>query len=81
MVKVTLYFKDGCWLCDQAEEMLNGLKVRHDIRLKKMDIESDDDLYELYRFDIPVFEFRDGSTLNGRIKKRDFLRKLEENRE
>ena len=81
MVRITLYFKNGCWLCDQAEEMINGLKVQHDIKLTKVDIESDDDLYELYRFDIPVFEFRDGSTLNGRIKKRDFLRKIEENRE
>lgn len=61
--------------------MLNGLKERHDIKVSKIDIESDDDLYELYRFDIPVFGFKDGSTLNGRIKKKDLLLKFEENRE
>jgi len=81
MVKLTFYFKEGCWLCGSAEEMLNGFKERFDIQIKKVDIESDDELYELYRFDIPVFEFRDGSTLNGRIKKNDFFKKLEENRE
>jgi hypothetical protein len=81
MVNLTFYYKAMCWLCDTAEEMLNGLKVRHDIRINKVDIDSDDDLYELYRFDIPVFEFKDGSTLNGRIKKKDLLKKFEENRE
>ena len=81
MVRLTLYYKDGCWLCDAAEEMLNGLKVRYGIEVKKVDIESDDDLYELYRFDIPVFEFKDGSTLNGRVKKKDLLRKITENTE
>ena len=81
MVEITYYYKEGCWLCDAAEEMLNGLKVRHDIEVKKVAIDSDDELYELYRFDIPVFEFKDGSTLNGRVRKKDFLKKLEENRE
>lgn len=79
MVKLTFYSKDGCWLCDTAEEMLNGLKIRYGIEINKVAIDSDDDLYELYRFDIPVFEFKDGSTLNGRIKKKDLLRKIAEN--
>jgi hypothetical protein len=81
MVKITFYYKDGCWLCDHAQEMLNGMKVKHDIIINKVAIDSDDDLYEMYRFDIPVFEFRDGSTLNGRIKKKELLKKLGENRE
>lgn len=78
MVRLTFYYKDGCWLCDTAEEMVNGLQEKYDIRVKKVAIDSDDALYELYRFDIPVFEFRDGSTLNGHIRKRELLEKLEE---
>jgi hypothetical protein len=81
MVKINFYYKEGCWLCDAAQEMLNGQKERHNIVVRMVNIESDDDLYELYRFDIPVLEFRDGSTLNGRIKKKDLLKKLEENME
>ncbi len=64
-----------------AEEMLNGLKEKYNIEVNKVDITSDDALYELYRFDIPVFEFKDGSTLHGRIRKKDLLEKLEKNRE
>jgi hypothetical protein len=60
--------------------MLNGLKERYDIEINKIAIDSNDELYELYRFDIPVFEFKDGSFLYGRIKKRDMLAKLRENR-
>lgn len=81
MVRITFYYKEGCWLCDTAEEMLNGLAERHDLRIRKVAIDSNDELYELYRFDIPVLEFRDGSALHGRIKRKDLLRKLEENRE
>ena len=81
MVNITFYFKDGCWLCEHAQEMLNGMKVKHDIIINKVDIDSDDDLYEMYRFDIPVFEFKDGSSLHGRIKKKEMLNKLETNRE
>ena len=81
MVKVTLYFKEGCWLCDTAEEMLNGLKLKYDIHINKVDIESNDELYELYRYEIPVFEFKDDSNLYGRIKKKDLVEKLEQNRE
>ena len=81
MVRLTFYFKEGCWLCDTAEEMLNGLKVRYGIEVSKVAIDSDDNLYELYRFDIPVFEFKDGSTLNGRVRKKDLLKKIEENTE
>ncbi len=63
-----------------AEEMLNGLMGKYELEVNKIDITSDDELYELYRFDIPVFEFKDGSTLHGRIKKKDLLKKLEENK-
>ena len=81
MVHLTYYFKQGCWLCDTAEEMLNGMKQRYDIRVRKVAIDSHDDLYELYRYDIPVLEFKDGTTLHGRIRKKDLLKKLEEMRE
>ena len=80
MVNLTFYYKEGCWLCDTAEEMLNGFKQKYDIRVTKVAIDSDDDLYEQYRFDIPVFEFKDGTALYGRIKKKELLKTLKANR-
>ena len=81
MVRLTFYYKNGCWLCDTVEEMLNGLKEKYEIKVNKVAIDSDDALYEIYRFDIPVLEFKDGSSLYGRIRKKDLLQKLRENKE
>jgi hypothetical protein len=81
MVKLIFYYKDGCWFCDTAEEMLNGLTEKYVLIIEKIDIASSEDLYELYRFDIPVFEFRDGTTLHGRIKKKDLLERFKANAE
>jgi len=81
MVRVKFYYKNGCWVCDTVEEMLNGYQEKYGLDIERISIESDEELYELYRFDIPVLEFKDGSSLHGRIRKKDFLRKIEENRQ
>ncbi len=81
MVRLKYYYKDGCWLCDTAEEMLNGLAEKYALKIEKLNIISSDTLYELYRFDIPVFEFKDGTILHGRIKKKELLERLEANKE
>lgn len=81
MVRLTFYYKEGCWLCVMAEEMLNGLKLRYNINIKKVEITSDPETYELFRYDIPALEFKDGSALFRHIRKKELLRKLEENRE
>ena len=81
MVQLTFYHKEGCYLCVQAEELLNGLIERYDIKARRINIESDDELFELYRYDIPAIEFKDESTLHGNIRKKALVKKLEENRE
>ena len=80
MIDITFYHRPGCWLCDKAEEMLNGLVERYGINMTRTNIDDDDELYRLYRYDIPVLDFKDGSTLHGNIKKKELVKKLEENR-
>lgn len=80
MVSVTFYAKEGCWFCDMAEEMLNGYQEKYGLAVNKVDIASDEELHRLYRFDIPVLEFEDGTTLHGRIKKQELLAAIERNR-
>ena len=81
VVRVRFYMKAGCWLCDSTEETLNGLKVKHGLVVEKVHIDSDPGLYEMYRFDIPVLEFKDGTALHGRIKKGDLLKAINANKE
>lgn len=79
MVSLMFYAKDGCWFCDMAEEMLNGYQDKYGLHVTKVDITTDEELYQLYRFDIPVLEFADGTTLHGRIRKQDLLTAIERN--
>lgn len=79
MIPVTLYVKSGCWLCDAAEEMLGGLSQKRGLLITKVDIESTEELYELYRFDIPVVEFADGTALHHSIKKKALLKAIDAN--
>jgi hypothetical protein len=80
MVAITFFAKEGCWFCDMAEEMLNGYLEKHGLKVTKIDITTDEELYRLYRFDIPVLEFADGTLLHGRIRKQDLLAAIERNR-
>ena len=77
MIDITFYHRPGCWLCDKAEEMLNGLVERYGIDMIRINIDTDEELYRMYRYDIPVIDFKDGSTLHGNIKKKDLISKLE----
>jgi len=81
MVRVKLYSKEGCWLCDMALDMLNGQREKFGIEIERIDIGSEGELYDLYRYDVPVLSFADGTTLNGHIKKKALLGKLEDNNE
>jgi hypothetical protein len=81
MVKLKIYVKQGCWLCDAGEDMINGYREKYDIRAQRIEIDTDEELHELYRFDVPVMEFTDGFTLNGHIKKKHFIKALEDHTE
>jgi glutaredoxin len=78
MIPIKFYMKDGCWLCDATQETLNGLKERYGIEIERIEIDRDPDLYELYRFDIPVIEFPGGETLYSQIKRKELLRLLDD---
>lgn len=51
---VTLYRRDGCGLCDQAEAMLVRISRHQPLAVSLVDIESDDRLLRQYMLEIPV---------------------------
>ena len=79
MLSVKLYTKEGCWLCDMALDMLNGQREKYGIEIERIDIGNEGELYDLYRFDVPVLEFADGTTLNSHIKKKALIEAIERN--
>ena len=70
-MRVTLYSKAGCHLCDEAREHLEDLAADHVFELDEIDIRRDDPLFERYRYRIPVITVDGVERLEGRISAED----------
>ena len=73
---VRFYTKPGCHLCEQAEELLEALTVECPLDLEKIDITTDIDIFDRYRYEIPVIAVEGGGTASGRITEADLRRIL-----
>ncbi|WP_208624157.1 glutaredoxin family protein [Prosthecochloris sp. ZM] len=54
MKRVVLYSKSGCHLCDVAMETIEFIRQKTAFEFSVVDIQSDPQLYERYRYQIPV---------------------------
>ena len=64
---LTLYWRDGCHLCEDMETTLSELISADRYRLKRIDIDQDPALQTRYNADVPVL------CLNGEELCRHFL--------
>lgn len=71
MVMVTLYGKAGCHLCDEAREHLETVATEREFELREVDIRRDPELFERYRYRIPVIVVDGEERLEGRIEEHD----------
>jgi glutaredoxin len=69
-VRLVLVTRQGCHLCDQAQELLRSLG--HDPQLA--DVDADDRLHDLYDWRVPVVLVDDRIVAEGKIT-RDQLEK------
>lgn len=78
---VTLYAKAGCHLCDEARAYLEEAlaEVHQELDLREADIRTDPELFERYRYRIPVIVVDGVERLEGRVSDdavRELLRSL-----
>jgi len=67
-VRLTLYSKPGCHLCEEAKLKIERLRARgYELELDEQDITADTALFERYRYTIPVVTFPDGRALEAPI--------------
>ncbi len=66
-ITVTLWGKADCCLCDRAQAVLERLAREFPLHLEKRDILADPDVYEQFRFIIPVVEIEGGPRFEGKI--------------
>lgn len=61
--QIILYGKDGCGLCEEARADLDFLVGELDFDVTEIDIMTDNDLFERYRYLIPVVDIDGGDLL------------------
>jgi glutaredoxin len=76
-MRVTLFSKPGCHLCEEVRTLLDELREDRAFELEEIDITRDADLFARYRYEIPVV-CRDGKEIaRGRISDRELVKGLE----
>lgn len=73
---VILYRRDGCFLCDHARGLLDGLAVELAFAIDELDIETDADLLKQYMFEIPVVALDGEVVARAPIRERALAERL-----
>lgn len=72
--QVTFYTKAGCHLCEEARDLLDDIAAQMPYDLTEIDIRSDLDIFEKYRYRIPVIIIDETLVIEGRIEYSDLAR-------
>jgi hypothetical protein len=75
-VKVTIYGRPGCHLCEDALAILERVRRRLPFQLEQRDIESDDVLFKRYLERIPVVEVDGEEAFELFVDEQQFERRL-----
>jgi glutaredoxin len=67
-LRLTLYAKPGCHLCEDARTVLEHLAERHSLVIDEIDIRADPQTFRAYDIRIPVIVFEDGTMLEAPLK-------------
>ena len=70
-LQVTFYTKAGCHLCEEARDMLDDIAAEAEYALTEVDIRSNPEIFEAYRYRIPVIIIDNKTVIEGRIEFRD----------
>ncbi|PGM56855.1 glutaredoxin family protein [Bacillus sp. AFS053548] len=72
-MKLTLFTKENCGLCEEAKDAIRMVQSEYEIEVNEIDIYSDDALLEEYQLMIPVIQINGETVAYGKIHKIDIL--------
>lgn len=75
-VKVVIYGRPGCHLCDDAVAIIERVRARLPFKLEQRNIESDDGLFKRYLERIPVVEIDGQEAFELFVDEQQFERRL-----
>jgi glutaredoxin len=54
MIRIDIYSRPGCHLCDEAKAVIEQVRLRYAFTLREINIEDDPELEKAYGVEIPV---------------------------
>lgn len=75
-LKLTLYTKDKCHLCDVMKETISRLSGEYNLEFEEIDITSSGELFEMYKLKIPVLMVNGKMFAKFRLDEDKLRRKL-----
>jgi glutaredoxin len=75
-MKVTVYTRSGCHLCDQAKQVIESVRRRTAFDYEEFDIDSDPRLRQLYNEEVPVIAIDGRKAFKYRVTAAELLKKL-----
>ena len=76
-MKVTLYTRSGCHLCDDAKQAIDSARRRTVFDFEEFDIDSDPELRRLYNAEVPVIAIDGRKAFKYRLTADELVKKLE----
>jgi glutaredoxin len=81
MIRVVVYSKPGCCLCDEVKEKLRRLQASYAFNLREVNILEDPEAHERFKEEIPVVFINGKKAFKHRLDENQFLKKLHSARE
>ncbi len=77
-IQVTIYSKKDCHLCDEAKAVLRDFAVEYPLQIEEIDIESEKEVFEKFKHEIPVIFVMGRKSFKYRIDKKKLDRILKD---
>lgn len=75
--RVTIYTRPGCHLCEEAKRNILASACADQFEIEEINIDEDAQLYERYKYDIPVILINQVKAFKHRVDPREFARKFQ----
>ena len=76
VIRVDIYSRPGCHLCDEAMEVVERVRQRYPFELHRINVETDPALEALYGMEIPVITINGNKAFKYRVAEADLERKV-----
>ena len=75
-ILVEIFSKENCHLCEQLKNIIKKVNQDTDFDLKEIDITKDEQLFEKYKYEIPVVHINGLIAFKYKIDENEFRKKL-----